>query len=105
MPKPKHIFSSPSTPEKRHSKTQTIEPRIAEASEAGPAVAIARRAADRLRAGHLWVYRSDVEELIPALGASGISAGALVTIVDSRRIPLGSALWSEASQIALRKVS
>ena len=86
-------------------RTSLTEPRIAEAGEAGPAVAIARRAADRLRAGHLWVYRSDVEELIPAVGATGITAGALVTIVDSRRIPLGSALWSDASQIALRKVS
>ena len=31
---------------------------------------ITRRAADRLRAGHLWVYRSDIEQpddtLIPA---------------------------------------
>src|ERR1700742_4693179 len=61
---------------------------------------ITRRASDRLRAGHLWVYRSDIEEpddtLLP---------GALVTIVDSRRIPLGTALYSTTSQIAARLVS
>jgi len=53
----------------------------------------------------LWVYRSDVETLVPALGASEIAAGALVTVVDSRGIPLGSALYSAASQIMLRVVS
>jgi 23S rRNA (cytosine1962-C5)-methyltransferase len=71
----------------------------------GPAAVITRRAADRLRAGHLWVYRSDVESLVPALGASEITLGALVSVVDSRGIPLGSALYSAASQIALRVVS
>jgi hypothetical protein len=29
----------------------------------GPVATITRRAADRLRAGHLWVYRSDIERL------------------------------------------
>ena len=53
----------------------------------------------------MWVYRSDVETLVPALGASEIAAGALVTVVDSRGIPLGSALYSAASQIMLRVVS
>ena len=35
------------------------------AEDFGPAAVVARRAADRLRAGHLWVYGSDVEALIP----------------------------------------
>jgi 23S rRNA (cytosine1962-C5)-methyltransferase len=60
---------------------------------------ITRRAADRLRAGHLWVYRSDIEHL-PAT-----DPGALVTITDSRSIPLGTALYSAESEIALRLVS
>jgi 23S rRNA (cytosine1962-C5)-methyltransferase len=81
------------------------EPRVVAGQEHGPAAVIARRAADRLRAGHLWVYRSDVETLVPALEASEIAAGALVTVVDSRGIPLGSALYSAASQIMLRVVS
>jgi 23S rRNA (cytosine1962-C5)-methyltransferase len=81
------------------------EPRVVAGQAHGPAAAITRRAADRLRAGHLWVYRSDVETLVPALGASEIAAGAIVTVVDGRGIPLGSALYSAASQIMLRVVS
>lgn len=60
---------------------------------------ITRRAADRIRAGHLWIYRSDLES------TAELSPGALVTVVDSRRIPLGTALASSASEIALRLVS
>jgi 23S rRNA (cytosine1962-C5)-methyltransferase len=74
--------------------------------QAGAAVKVTRRAADRLRAGHLWVYVSDIVELMPAVGAGGVvAAGALVTVVDGRGIPLGSAIYSDASQIALRVVS
>ncbi|MEG9433982.1 class I SAM-dependent rRNA methyltransferase [Terriglobus sp. ADX1] len=87
------------------SRPVATEPQLLEADEAGPATILSRRAADRLRAGHLWVYRSDVESLIPALGATTMTPGGLVTLLDNRRIPLGSALYSEASQIALRKVS
>src|ERR1700712_1519320 len=61
---------------------------------------ISRRAADRLRAGHLWVYRTDIEGAV-----EGLEAGALVTVVDGRAIPLGSALYSNSSQIAARIVS
>ena len=57
-----------------------------------------RRAADRIRAGHLWVYRSDVEGDVQA------EAGLLVTLTDGRG-PLGSAIYSSASQIAARVVS
>ncbi|MEO6911984.1 MAG: methyltransferase domain-containing protein, partial [Edaphobacter sp.] len=71
----------------------------------GPAATITRRAADRLRAGHLWVYRSDVESLVPPPGATEVAPGALVTVTDSRNIPLGTALYSAASQITLRLVS
>jgi len=51
------------------------------------------------------VYRSDVESLVPPMEAAEIAAGALVTVTDSRGIPLGTALYSTASQIALRMVS
>jgi 23S rRNA (cytosine1962-C5)-methyltransferase len=80
-------------------------PRVVAAEPFGPAAAITRRAADRLRAGHLWVYRSDVESLVPALGAMEMAGGSLVTVMDSRGIPLGSGLYSAASQIAVRMVS
>src|ERR1700761_546182 len=56
---------------------------------------ISRRAADRLRAGHVWVYRSDIEHAVEA------DAG-LVPVADHRGFPLGTALWSPTSQIALR---
>ena len=79
--------------------------RTAAAQPHGPAAVITRRAADRLRAGHLWVYRSDVESLIPPLGASEIIPGTLTTVTDSRGIPLGTALYSAASQITLRLIS
>jgi 23S rRNA (cytosine1962-C5)-methyltransferase len=75
----------------------------------GLAAKITRRAADRLRAGHLWVYRSDVEKLLPVRGATTgakeIPAGALVTVLDGRGVALGTALFSNASQICLRMVS
>jgi 23S rRNA (cytosine1962-C5)-methyltransferase len=61
---------------------------------------ITRRAADRLRAGHLWVYRTDIEG-----AAEALEAGALLTVVDGRGLPLGAALYSSTSQIAARIVS
>jgi 23S rRNA (cytosine1962-C5)-methyltransferase len=59
---------------------------------------ISRRAADRLRAGHVWVYRSDIEHLVE------VGPG-LLPVADYRGFPLGTALWSPTSQIALRMVS
>ncbi len=54
------------------------------------------RGAARLRSGHLWVYRSD---LVPPTEAP---LGALVQVRDERGRRLGSALYSSASQIAVR---
>lgn len=71
----------------------------------GAAAKVSRRAADRLRAGHLWVYRSDVDEVYPATGGAGVAAGAIVAVLDGRGFSLGSAIYSEASQISLRVVS
>ena len=79
-----------------------------QASTTGAVADITRRAAERLRAGHLWVYRSDVERLAAAPGDAGrdeVQPGALVSVVDSRGIPLGTALYSAQSEIALRMVS
>ncbi len=73
------------------------EPISSPASKAAVAT-ISRRAADRLRAGHLWVYRSDIEHLVET------EAG-LLPVADHRGFPLGTALWSPTSQIALRMVS
>lgn len=71
------------------------------------AAVVNRRAADRLRAGHPWVYTSDVVEVtgdkLP--GVDLIPAPGLIPVSDQRGIPLGTALYSPASQIALRLVS
>ncbi|HEV2710017.1 MAG TPA: class I SAM-dependent rRNA methyltransferase [Edaphobacter sp.] len=88
----------PKLPEPRAPRTVAAQPH-------GPAATVTRRAADRLRGGHLWVYRSDVESLIPSVGTTEIAAGTLTTVTDSRGIPLGTALYSAASQITLRVVS
>jgi 23S rRNA (cytosine1962-C5)-methyltransferase len=71
----------------------------------GPAAVITRRAADRLREGSVWVYRSEIEQLRPAPETTEVAPGALVTVLDGRGIPLGSATFSAASQITLRLVS
>jgi 23S rRNA (cytosine1962-C5)-methyltransferase len=60
-----------------------------------------RRAADRLRAGHLWVYASDIESLETGAGTQP----ALLPVADSRGLLLGTALYSPSSQIALRLIS
>jgi len=86
-------------------KVEDLAPRVVAAQPHGPAAAITRRAADRLRAGHLWVYRSDVESLVPPIGATELQPGSLITVMDSRGIPLGTGLYSSASQIAVRIVS
>jgi len=65
---------------------------------------VSRRAADRLRAGHVWVYASDVESL--ELGdTSTDQTPALLPVADYRGVLLGTALYSPSSQIALRLVS
>jgi len=68
---------------------------------------ISRRAADRLRSGHLWVYASDIESIAgygqKETGAE--DAPALVPVADNRGLLLGTALYSPTSQIALRLVS
>ena len=61
-----------------------------------PIITVNHRGAARLRGGHLWVYRSD---LVPPLESP---AGSLVHVHDQRGRGLGSALYSSASQIAIR---
>jgi len=88
-------------------KPHTPEQKIPLATPAahGPAAVITRRASDKLRTGSLWIYRSDVSQLIPALGTVEPAPGSLVTVLDNRGIPAGTALYSSASQITLRMVS
>jgi 23S rRNA (cytosine1962-C5)-methyltransferase len=64
-----------------------------------PVAKVSPRGASRLKDGHVWVYRSDI------VSAEGISPGSLVSVVDHRGQPLGSALYSSSSQIAIRLIS
>jgi len=84
-------------------------------SETKGRVTISRRGAERLRAGHVWVYRSEVVE------ARDVQPGALVTVQEEAPFRpkqlsgksvrptgprvLGSALYSTASEIAVRMIS
>src|SRR5271166_5016685 len=68
-------------------------------SPALPKIKLSPRGAGRLKTGHVWVYRSDL------VAADGIEPGALVTVVDPRGKPLGTALYSSSSQIAIRLIS
>src|SRR5580765_7130777 len=90
---------------KTHQGRQDTQPHILAGQPHGPAVTITRRAADRLRAGHLWVYRSDTTALIPREGEEAIAPGALVTVADNRNIPLGTGLYSSASETIVRAVA
>jgi 23S rRNA (cytosine1962-C5)-methyltransferase len=70
-----------------------------------PLVTISHRGAERLRGGHVWVYRSEIA------AADGVSPGALVSVAEQgsagsahgRR--LGSAFYSSSSEITLRMIS
>ena len=63
---------------------------------AGAAV-ISRRGVQRLRGGHPWIFRSDVEHR-PSTPAG------IVPIEGPDGAPLGFALWSPLSEISLRRI-
>jgi 23S rRNA (cytosine1962-C5)-methyltransferase len=94
---------APSLHSAKSRKEKELRPkRPASAAEQSPVGArISRRAADRLRNGHVWVYASDVEALEPGEG----EAPALLPVADNRGLLLGTALYSPSSQIALRMVA
>src|SRR5580704_12553442 len=58
-------------------------------------VVISPRGVERLRAGHLWVYRSDVR-------SADAQPGAIVRLTDERGRFQGRAFYSDKSQIAIR---
>jgi len=59
---------------------------------------VSQRGAQRWAHGHPWIFRSDV------ITRPDADAGA-VDVVDPRGRPIGTALWSPASEISLRFVS
>ncbi len=60
---------------------------------------ITQRGAERLKNGHVWVYRSDI------VSAEGAAPGSVVAVADERGRKFGSALYSSSSQIAVRMIS
>ena len=58
-------------------------------------VKVSKRGADRVRQGHLWIYKSDLLDV----DADG---GSIITVKDERGNFIGQALFSDSSQIALR---
>jgi 23S rRNA (cytosine1962-C5)-methyltransferase len=58
-------------------------------------VRVNKRGADRVRQAHLWIYQSDLVEVV----AEG---GSIVSVKDERGNFIGQALFSDTSQIALR---
>ena len=58
-------------------------------------VVVNKRGATRIRQGHLWIYRSDIEKV----DAQG---GSIVTVTDEKNNFIGQAFYSDTSQIALR---
>jgi len=62
-----------------------------------PSVTITRRGEDRARAGHPWIYRSDVID-------ADAAAGGLVQVKSERGRPVGHAMFSDESEITLRMI-
>jgi 23S rRNA (cytosine1962-C5)-methyltransferase len=60
---------------------------------------VSRRAAARVRHGHVWVYRSDL------VSTDQLPPGSLVRVEDEAGRFLGTALYSSSSQIALRMLA
>ena len=60
-------------------------------------VTINQRGADRIRSGHLWVYRSDLQRTPPPE-----TGGEIVRVTDPRGKFLAQAFYSSRSEIALR---
>jgi 23S rRNA (cytosine1962-C5)-methyltransferase len=63
-----------------------------------PSVTISSRGEQRLRGGHPWIYRADVT-------GGDASGGDVVVVVGPRGRPIGTALFSDRSQIAIRMLA
>ena len=61
-----------------------------------PTVTVSKRGADRVRQGHLWIYRSDL------LDTAGVAGGSVVTVKDQKGNFVGQAFFSDSSEISLR---
>src|SRR4051794_14001007 len=62
-------------------------------------ITVTQRGAERARAGHLWIYRSDVRR---DAGGAAPGGGTIVRVLDERKRFVGQALYSARSEISLR---
>jgi 23S rRNA (cytosine1962-C5)-methyltransferase len=63
-----------------------------------PIVTVTPRGEERVRGGHPWIYRADIVE-------ARAEAGDLVMVRSVRGRPIGHALYSDKSQIAIRMLT
>src|ERR1051325_3709756 len=61
-------------------------------------VVVSARGEQRVRAGHPWIYRADVVDVSAA-------GGEIVEVIGPRHRRIGSALFSDRSQISIRMLS
>src|SRR6478672_13500551 len=61
-------------------------------------VTISARGEQRVRAGHPWIYRTDVVDVSAA-------SGDIVEVIGPRRRRIGDALFSDRSQISIRMLT
>jgi 23S rRNA (cytosine1962-C5)-methyltransferase len=61
-------------------------------------VVVSARGEDRIRHGHPWIYQSDIRQ-------ADAAPGAIVRVLGPGKRPLGSALFSDRSQITLRMLT
>ncbi|HEX4002057.1 MAG TPA: class I SAM-dependent rRNA methyltransferase [Candidatus Acidoferrales bacterium] len=80
-----------SEPSPKSQRGAQIQPKLAKE----PSAVISPRGVERLRSGHLWIYRSDVR-------STQAEAGAIVRLVDERGNFQGRAFYSDKSQITIR---
>jgi 23S rRNA (cytosine1962-C5)-methyltransferase len=76
--------------------TRPARARAAKPSSDEPEVTLSRRGLERLRSGHVWVYRSDLR------APAELKGGEVVRLVDDRGWFAGKAFYGKQSQISVR---
>jgi 23S rRNA (cytosine1962-C5)-methyltransferase len=76
--------------------TRPARARAAKPSSDEPEVTLSRRGLERLRSGHVWVYRSDLR------APAQLKGGEVVRLVDDRGWFAGKAFYGKQSQISVR---
>src|SRR5947208_9539816 len=76
--------------------TRLASARIARKSDGEAEVALSRRGLERLRTGHVWVYRADLR------APAELKGGEVVRLVDDRGWFVGKSFYGKQSQISVR---